>query len=47
MHAIAKLRFLETGWACGGALASKVGLLARNRMISSGRNLKGLEKRSP
>jgi hypothetical protein len=32
---IAKRRFLEVGYACGGALASKVVLLARNRVISS------------
>jgi hypothetical protein len=29
------LRLIETGWACGGALAVKVVLLARNRVISS------------
>ena len=29
------LRLIETGWACVGALASKVTLLARNRVISS------------
>ena len=28
---IAMRRLLETGWACGGALVSKVVLLARNR----------------
>jgi len=29
----AKLRFLEISWACGVALASKVALLARNRVM--------------
>jgi hypothetical protein len=28
-------RLIETGWACGGALALKAASLARNRVISS------------
>jgi len=32
---IAKRRLIETDWACGGALALQVVLLARNRVISS------------
>jgi hypothetical protein len=36
---IAKQRLIETGWACGVTLASKVVLLARNRVISSVRTL--------
>jgi len=32
---IAKQRLIENDWACGGALALKVALLARNRVISS------------
>jgi hypothetical protein len=32
---IAKRRLIENDWACGGALASKVVSLARNRVISS------------
>ena len=31
VYSTAKQRLIETGWACGGALASKVVLLARNR----------------
>jgi hypothetical protein len=32
---IAKRRLIETGWTCGGALALRVVLPARNRVISS------------
>jgi len=32
---IAKQRLIETGWACGGALALNVVSLTRNRVISS------------
>ena len=38
------LRLIEIGWACGGALASKVTLPARNRVISSVRLLEMEEK---
>jgi len=27
------LRLIETGWACGDALTSRVALLARNRVM--------------
>ncbi len=30
---IAKLRLIETGWACGVTFASNVALLARNRVM--------------
>jgi hypothetical protein len=39
---IAKLRFIENDWACDGALALQVVLLARNRVISSVRPLSSI-----
>jgi len=41
----AMLRFLEVGCACGGVLALRVALLARNRVISSG-VIRSLENRT-